>query len=307
MITKELINYKDFGNAVKISDGITEVIVTVDIGPRIIRYGFVGGENLLNDTYHKSEEKMSGKTFDEYYYKGAYWYNYGGQRLWFSPESTPGSYYPDNEKVEYRFLDTGAVFTPLPQISNNVAYKITVEYDGQKVKVTSTIKNTAKTPRRFAVWAIAVSALNGIEIIPFNTKDTGLLHNRQISVWPYTDLRDERIYFGHKYATITQKNINKPLKLGFNLNKQHVFYALNGTVMKHEYPVREGGVYPDNNVSFETYSCKDFTEVEALSELKEVNPDENLSLVQYWSLYKTDKDFNQKDDDSIDAFIKSLE
>ena len=56
MITKELINYKDFGNAVKISDGITEVIITVDIGPRIIRYGFVGGENLLNDTYHKSEE-----------------------------------------------------------------------------------------------------------------------------------------------------------------------------------------------------------------------------------------------------------
>ena len=34
-------------NCYKLSNGSTEVIVTTDIGPRIIGYGFVGGENIL--------------------------------------------------------------------------------------------------------------------------------------------------------------------------------------------------------------------------------------------------------------------
>ena len=101
MITKELITYKEFGNCLKISDGITEAVVTIDFGPRIIRYGFINKENVMCDTMHKAEEPLCGEAFDKYYYKGAKWYNYGGHRLWISPESLPETYYPDNDKVLY--------------------------------------------------------------------------------------------------------------------------------------------------------------------------------------------------------------
>ena len=34
-------NYKDYGKVVAITNGVIEAYVTVDIGPRIIRFGYV--------------------------------------------------------------------------------------------------------------------------------------------------------------------------------------------------------------------------------------------------------------------------
>ena len=306
MIKKDVITYKEFGNVLRITDGKTEALITIDFGPRIIRYGFIERENILNDTMHKDEVPLGGEAFDNYYYKGAKWNNYGGHRLWISPESLPETYYPDNQKVDYTLTEYGAIFTPLPQKENNVAFTIEVYYENENLMVVHKVKNIGIKSKKFAVWALSVAALGGIEIIPFNTNDTKLLHNRHISIWPYTDLRDDRIYLGHKYCTITQKDIDKNLKLGFNLNKQKAYYVVGGTTFMVEYDVNENGVYPDNNVSFETYSCKDFTEIETLSELKDVLPGENIIHKEKWSLFNTPLKFDAKDDDSIDNFIKSL-
>ena len=98
-VTKEIINsYENYGRCVKISNGTVEAYVTIDVGPRVIRYAFVGGENVLfNDIARRS--KRMGPDYDNYYYKGAAWYLYGGHRLWITPESAPETYYPDNEEV----------------------------------------------------------------------------------------------------------------------------------------------------------------------------------------------------------------
>lgn len=306
MISKEVVQFKEFGNCLKISDGISEALITIDFGPRIIRYGFIGKENVLCDTMHKNEVPLSGKAFDEYYYKGACWNNYGGHRLWISPESLPETYYPDKDAVNYELTENGAIFTPKAQTENGVQHIISVSFNNGDLEVSHKVINISNNDKEFAVWALSVSALNGIEIIPFNTNDTGLLHNRQISIWPYTDLRDERIYLGHKYATITQKNLSTNLKLGFNLNSGQVYYVVNDTTFLVEFNVNKNGKYPDNNVCFETYSCKDFTEIETLSELKTVKPNENITHVEKWSLYKTPCKFDQKDDNSIDDFIAQL-
>ena len=39
--------YLGWTNCVKISNGIVELIVTTDVGPRIIHYGFKGGPNHM--------------------------------------------------------------------------------------------------------------------------------------------------------------------------------------------------------------------------------------------------------------------
>ena len=41
--------YAGWPNCVWLSNGKVDVVVTTDVGPRIIRYGFVGGQNLLNE------------------------------------------------------------------------------------------------------------------------------------------------------------------------------------------------------------------------------------------------------------------
>ena len=41
MITKEIIEFKNYGKCVKLSNGIIEAISTVEMGPRIVFFGFI--------------------------------------------------------------------------------------------------------------------------------------------------------------------------------------------------------------------------------------------------------------------------
>ena len=47
MVTATELNYKNFGKCVKLDNGMASIIVTVDVGPRIISYCLDGHENML--------------------------------------------------------------------------------------------------------------------------------------------------------------------------------------------------------------------------------------------------------------------
>ena len=70
----EKIAWQGWANCYRISNGEVEAVVTTDVGPRVMRFGFVGGQNLFkefSDQLGKSGEKV--------------WVARGGHRLWFAP------------------------------------------------------------------------------------------------------------------------------------------------------------------------------------------------------------------------------
>ena len=46
-IATKIVNYMGIEDCVEITNGLVDLIVTTSLGPRILRYGFVGKENLL--------------------------------------------------------------------------------------------------------------------------------------------------------------------------------------------------------------------------------------------------------------------
>src|SRR5438270_11483408 len=48
-IKVEKTEYKGWHNCYRVTNGEVELIVTGDVGPRIIRYGFVGGQNAFKE------------------------------------------------------------------------------------------------------------------------------------------------------------------------------------------------------------------------------------------------------------------
>ena len=47
MVKFEEVTYKSFGRCISMSNGSIELLATVDIGPRIIRFAKIGGENIM--------------------------------------------------------------------------------------------------------------------------------------------------------------------------------------------------------------------------------------------------------------------
>jgi len=88
---KDKYSWGGWSNCIYISNGEVDLVCTTDVGPRIMRYGFVGQKNLFLEI----ENDMGKKGGDEFRL-------YGGARLWHAPEANPRSYCPDNRSVEYK-------------------------------------------------------------------------------------------------------------------------------------------------------------------------------------------------------------
>ena len=281
------VNYLNYGKCLKLENKTTEVLITLDLGPRIIGYNLKDKPNMMwNDVERTGAQ--SGEHFDKYFFKGATWYSYGGHRLWTSPESSPETYYPDNDPVQYVIDGNTVTLTPPPQKSNNLQHVISLTLDENTSKVTLTQKviNVGKESQKISVWGLTVLDIGGTEIIPHNTKDTGLLQNRLISVWPYDDMTDSRINWGNKYITLyADKNAAGPFKIGTNNQSGWGAYLNHSQLFVKHFPHIEGEEYPDYGCSFETYTCSQFLELETLSPLKTVAKGDSITHVETWKLF----------------------
>ncbi len=76
------VSYKGWENCLKFGNGKVELVVTTDVGPRILLFGFAEGQNLF-----KNYEEQMGRTPPAAGESGGdQWRLYGGHRLWHAPE-----------------------------------------------------------------------------------------------------------------------------------------------------------------------------------------------------------------------------
>ncbi|MBU2563373.1 MAG: DUF4380 domain-containing protein, partial [Actinobacteria bacterium] len=92
MEIQEKYKFGGWKNCIRMTNGEVEIIITTDVGPRIVRFGFVGDQNLFREF-----KQQQGKT------GGDKWLIYGGHRLWHAPEVKPRTYFPDNNPVNYNW------------------------------------------------------------------------------------------------------------------------------------------------------------------------------------------------------------
>ncbi len=288
MITKTNIQYDGYGSCLEISNGIVRLVVTLDFGPRIIRYSFVDGENI----FFEDKDRIffdDNKEIEEVYGKDAVWYIYGGHRLWTSPEAMPRTYYPDNEPVNVTLTEQGAIFTPPVQKWNQYGYAIEVQLseDSADVTVIHKLKNYSPWDVTLSLWPISVLSSGGTEVFPQPTYDAGFLANRQIAFWSYAKMTDTRLGWLDRYIILKQDgNISEEFKMGLGSDHGYALYFNHGDVFVKQFEAKRDGNYPDGGMSFETYTNQLFLEMETLSELKTIAPEETAEHVERWSLYK---------------------
>lgn len=306
---KELESYKDFGRAVSISNGVVEAVVTIDLGPRIIYFGFLGGQNFMCDD-HVALGKKEDEEYWAFFGEDKKWRSFGGHRVWVAPESYPETYTPDDQPVEYTVTDSGAVFKKADDtlVGTATTLEVIMDPDDTNLQVVMTVKNISEAPKDFAVWSLSVCDKNGVMVIPMNKDDTGLLPNRKLSLWPYTDLSDKRLFFGKDYITVAQDpKAENPLKIGVDLNCGTAFYILNDEILcKHFDTNHPDGNYVDGGCSFETYTNSQMLEFETLGELKTVAAGESLEHSERWFLVKKPCEVDTKDDASIGNLLSKI-
>lgn len=293
------LEYAGWKNCVQLSNGEVELVVTTDVGPRVIRLGFKGGQNLF-----KEFAGQIGKT------GGEEWRIYGGHRFWHAPEASPRSYSPDNAPINYRWDEKTLTLLQPIEKSTGMQKKISITLDPNRphARVVHRLVNWNLWDVEVAPWALSVLAPGGRAIFPqeeYRPHPDYLLPARPLVLWHYTNMQDPRWIWGTKYIQLRQDPSAKTKqKVGLLNQKGWAAYALNGDVFLKRYGCDLSATYPDMGCNTETYTDANMLELETLGPLTKIPANGGaVEHVEDWFLYKAAPG---ETDDALDACFGEL-
>lgn len=277
----ERTSYGGWPNCYRLSNELVDLIVTTDVGPRIIRLGFVGEENEL-----KEYADMVGKT------GGDEWHIYGGHRLWHAPEAQPRTYFPDNTPAQIEEHDGFTRVVQPTETTTGIQKEIDIRLSPDEAHVTLThrLRNRNLWAVELAPWALSVMAQGGVAIIPLPPRGPhpeNLLPANTLTLWAYTDMSDPRWTWGEKYILLCQDpQAAGPQKVGAMVPDGWAAYARGGHLFVKRFEYVAGARYPDWGCSFETFTNADMLEVETVAPLVSLEPGASVEHIEHWFLFR---------------------
>lgn len=298
----EKIAYKGWQNCYRMTNGEVELVVTGDVGPRVIRIGFVGGQNLF-----KEYEEQLGKSGEKEFQLR------GGHRIWVAPEQLATSWAPDNRPVKIEAKGDTLVATAQvePGTGLEKQISITMSATGSDIEVRHRIRNTNAWTIEFSPWALTIMAPGGTGITGFPPRGKHpevLLPTNPLVMWAYTDFSDPRWKFTSRYLALRQDaKAATPQKTGLFNPNTWAAYLLGSDLFIKRMKADPAGTYPDFGCSYETFTNAEMLEIETLGPLTKVPNGGAAEHVERWSLHKNVKVSEWTDaelDRAVGAYLK---
>lgn len=291
-------NYPNIGRAMKLSNGVFDVIVTLDVGPRIMHFSLAGKKNMFNDDCSLIENMPDGKT----------WYSYGGHRVWHAPEAFTRSYAIDDKPLEkYELTENGICMYREEEEWTHIQKIIEIEFKEDRLVVYNRLVNKGAWPAEMAVWGQTSFAKDSLLVCPVTQRGTGLLPNASYVMWPYARMNDPRAYFGQRFITVNTDSVN-PEAFKFGYPDEMGWAALINFDMcliksfKHD----RKGTYPDMGCSFESYTQNWGGEIEDLTPLKIVKPGKMYEHKNEWFIFDNVKRPDPRNEDEVSDVMAPL-
>jgi len=288
------IPYAGWKRNLRIQGPTTELVITLDVGPRIIRYGFLRGRNV----FVEMAEQMGGSDEKE-------WMLRGGHRFWTAPEADH-SYELDNVPVSWKKIGDTAVEIVQPA-SKAYGFQKTVRVEllaNEVVRVPHLLTNVTSKPINLSPWALSVMAPGGVALIPQppldihptefpedrSAKPEEFLPNREMVLWAFTDLTDGRYAFSENFLRVTYLPEKPATKLGLKLPTGWVAYQNGDVIFAKYFAYDPAQPYPDRGCNFEIFTNTLILELESLAPALPLAPGATSEHVEHWTLHKTSAD-----------------
>ena len=285
-----------FGNCKYISNGVIELAVTMDFGPRIISLSCCGRDNIL---YQDTSKSPLGDPIE--LYGGDILRLYGGHRLWISPEVLPRCYHPDNAPVTCTPIEGGLRFTAQQERHTAIQKSIDVTITGgNELTIGHSIVNCGLWDISLAPWAITMLSPGGLAIMPAPQTPAGLLPNRKLVYWEYADINDTRFNAGRGYFTLRQDKA-APFKVGMLSREGWAAYLNRGQIFIKQFDAPCGD-YPDFGCNFEAYTNEEFLELETLGAIQTIAPTQAMTHTERWKISL--EDATPTTDDEVHNVVK---
>lgn len=280
MADLQSIEYAGWKNCLLLQHNSLRLIVTLDVGPRIINLRHAGGDNLF-----KEFEAELGKTAGEEFML------FGGHRLWHAPESIPRTYSPDFDPVAYSWDGESLKLQQVTEPATGIEKGMEVLFEpGNCVRVRHRLTNHNAWSVEFAPWCLTQLAAGGRAIIPqedYRSHPEHLYPARTMTLWHFTRMNDPRVQWGDRFIELREDaSVNQKIKFGL-LNKQGwAAYWNKGYLFVKTFGCRADETYADMGCNFEAFTMPGFLELESLGPLVSLAPEQAVTHDELWYVWE---------------------
>lgn len=251
------------------------LLITCSIGPRILSCGFRDGGNLFAELPDFVTKLPDGGVFRFH----------GGHRLWQAPEDLNTTYIPDDDPVDVTAWENGLLVKQTVQARTGLQKSLEIRFTGEtRAVITHRFGNHGKSDLTCALWAITQFKTGGVAILPQARHDAGVLPNRSLALWGYTDMSDPSVTWGKEYILVSAR-MGSPFKVGFSNPRGWLAYWLDGTLFVKHAQYDAHVEYYDFGSSSESYCNDQFLELETLAPIRTIPPGGTAAHVETWDLY----------------------
>lgn len=277
MTQLEKIPYGGWKNCLKLADDEIELVITLDVGPRIIRLATPGGQNLF-----KEFEDQLGKT------SGTEWLSFGGHRLWHAPEVFPRTYAPDFEPVEHTWDNQVLKLIQKTEPETGIQKEIEISIRNKTVHLLHRLINRNPWAVELAPWCLSVMAAGGRALVPqeeFIPHPDTLTPARPLVLWHFTRMNDPRFTWGDRLIQMREDSqIENKQKFGVRNTRGWAAYQLGQDLFIKAVPYFSEATYPDMGCNYEFFTMPGFLEVESLGPLVRLEPSADTEHAERWRL-----------------------
>lgn len=207
----------------------------------------------------------------------------GGHRLWKAPED---SFYNCPEDDLIVFEGDGVILRSLVDASG-LEKEIATRLDGRCVHLSQKITWHGDESIELAPWGITQMRLGGMGVLPLATEVDGFAPNRNLVLWPYTNLQDERLELYDDFVLLYGRASGQAAKIGNYNTHGWIACALHNALFVKSFDV-EDGKYPDMGCNVEAYVKDVCVELEILGKLKTLQKGESVTLNETWEVFVGD-------------------
>ncbi len=281
-VTTKQMTYKGWDDCTLLTNKTVELIFVPQIG-RVMRYGYVGGTNLLWEN-----PALAGKTTD-LKAANADWQNYGGDKLWPAPQAEwgwPPDPMMDSGTHTVKTLSGSRLQTTgQKSAKHNLRFRreITLDAMGTGVTFANSVFNTGDKEAEWSVW----------EVTQVDAPDATLLPLYKGGKFPngyYTfkdgDPAEGRLKVAGNEIRI-ERDAKRSSKIGSDSPLGWLASEKGGVRFEVSHKTDSKAVYPDNGCHLEIYTNPDplgYVEMELLSPLVKIAPGERYSHTTRWKL-----------------------
>lgn len=250
-----------------------KVLVTTQVGPRVISLRFKGGENLF---YEMKEEG------------GGDYRHYGGHRLWTTPEDISYTYHVENSPV---IKDQSGWYYSSPD-PRGIQKSFKIEEVQGGFRVSHRLVNAGSSEVLTSPWGITMLRGGGYGFFPDEPPkahgSNSFLPVRSLALWSYTKMNDPRLTFGDGITRVEHRAGLGPFKIGAYVSLGWGGYYRQGVVFLKVFNGAEDS-YPDRGSNFEIYTDENLLETETTGTMRLLKSGDLHTCSEIWQIFECEE------------------